>query len=379
MHREIKIEKLAYGGEGIGYLDGKVWFVENALPGETVSAELLQDKKNFARAKTLRITEPSAHRASPPCPYYNRCGGCQYQHLEYAEEARWKEIQVREHLERNLKIDPALVRPIVPSSREYGYRSSITLHQAEGGRGLVAKDNKTILPIENCLLADPRLLEIFDKSWTFKKAESVTFRISAPGKVYCSVDDSFFEIEINGTPLITHSRSFFQNNLEITGKIAQRLAEWVEKISPGIFLDLYSGTGTFGFLSGGNTRLAFFEENPKSIEALKKNQERFRRNAFVEPGRAEKIFAGWFEKEKPENPFVFLDPPRTGLEGPLAHFLADLKGAKGIGYLSCHLGSLTRDLGILLKSGHFQIAEIVPFDMFPRTKHIEILALLLPR
>ncbi len=379
MYREIKIEKLAYGGEGIGYLDGKVWFVENALPGETVPAQLLQDKKNFARAKMLRVDAPSPHRVSPPCPYVNKCGGCQYQHLEYSEEVRWKEIQVREHLERNLKIDPALVRPIVPSPREYGYRSSVTLHKAEDRLGLVAKDNKTMVPIENCLLADPGLETVFQKAWTFKNTESVTFRISQPGKIYCSVDDSFFEIQIGDQTLITHSRAFFQNNLAITDAIARKLRGWIETLKPDIFLDLYSGVGTFGFLSAEGTRLACFEENPKSIEALKKNQERSRRNAFIEVGRAEKTFAAWFEKTKPENPFIFLDPPRTGLEPRLTHYIEGLQGLKGIGYLSCHLGSLTRDLGILIKNGRFQIQEIIPFDMFPRTKHIEILALLTPR
>ncbi len=100
MNLEIKIEKSAFGGDGIGYEDGKTCFVEGALPGEVVIAKVLQDKKNFIKAKIVKVVEASPFRLSPPCPYYETCGGCQYQHVTYEEELRIKESQVREMMQR---------------------------------------------------------------------------------------------------------------------------------------------------------------------------------------------------------------------------------------------------------------------------------------
>src|SRR5690349_4262572 len=121
MEYEMTIERLAYGGEGIGRLEGKIFFIEGALPGEKVLARITQDKKKFLRGETVRVINPSPHRVVPPCPYLQECGGCQYQHLEYKEELRWKEIQVREYMERNLKIAPSLISPITPSPSSYHY------------------------------------------------------------------------------------------------------------------------------------------------------------------------------------------------------------------------------------------------------------------
>ncbi len=96
MDIELKIEKLVFGGDGLGFVDGKACFVEGALPGEKIHARILNDKANFMKAKLIHILEASPLRIHPPCPYVERCGGCQYQHLPYAEELKWKEQQVRE-------------------------------------------------------------------------------------------------------------------------------------------------------------------------------------------------------------------------------------------------------------------------------------------
>ena len=96
MDIELKIEKLVFGGDGLGFVDGKACFVERSLPGEKVLARILSDKPNFMKAKLLRVLEASPLRIHPPCPYIERCGGCQYQHLPYLEELKWKELQVRE-------------------------------------------------------------------------------------------------------------------------------------------------------------------------------------------------------------------------------------------------------------------------------------------
>src|SRR5260221_12069886 len=106
MEKEILIQKIAYGGEGLGTLQGKICFVGNALPGENVRVQITENKKKFLNAKVVKRLTESPQRVTPPCPYLSDCGGCQYQHMTYEEELRWKEIQVREYFQRNLKIPP---------------------------------------------------------------------------------------------------------------------------------------------------------------------------------------------------------------------------------------------------------------------------------
>lgn len=376
MEKEITITKIAYGGEGIGSVDGKICFVDNALPGETVLARIVEEKPKFMRARTARILAASPHRTVPECRYYGACGGCQYQHLSYEEELRWKETQVREHLSRNLKIDPALIRPIAGCAKPYGYRGSVTLHEARGRAGFFGVDNKTLVEIETCLLAADPLMEVFKRKPGGKDADTA-YRVSSEGKVFSSAQDSFFDIRVGNKTITTHSKSFFQNNLEATEKLADKIKEKAAQISPAMFIDLYAGAGTFTLLSApANASLVIAEESPWGLQALEKNLQRWNLTAEVLKGKVERIFPEWLKKHNPQKAMLLVDPPRTGMDSRLAEKIAAHPGIENLAYVSCHLGTLTRDLGIILKNGRLKIREVYPFDMFPRTKHIEILVLL---
>ena len=373
MQIEIAIEKLAYGGEGIGYKDGKVCFVEGALPGEIILAEIIRDKKNYSRGRLVKIIQSSPHRIPAPCVYIDQCGGCQYQHLEYAEELRWKEIQVREYLERNLRIDPALVLPIVPSPNPYEYRTSVTLHKAGPKSGFVGRDNETVIPIDQCLLTHPGLKPAFE---TYLKEDSKTFRISGDGKIYSSSEETLFEMQ---SGIVTHSKSFFQNNLPVTRAVGETVKKWTEESEPDFFMDLYAGCGTFALLAAEKAnQILCIEENPFSLEALQENFKKRSLKGTVLQGKVEDVFPAWVKTAAFSKAFVFLDPPRKGMPEKLCRFLSKQASLSDLVYLSCHLGTLTRDLKLILESGKFQIREAIPFDMFPRTKHIEVLVRLQP-
>ncbi len=376
MHQEFKISRMAYGGEGIAHLDGKICFVENALPGETVLAQITENKAKFLRAKTVSVLTASPSRVSPPCPYANTCGGCQYQHVEYAEELKWKETQVREHLSRNLKIAPEIIRSITGSSSPYGYRNSVTLHTENGRTGFFANDNRTLVEIENCLLTAPGLRPVF-KTRPARKSADRTFRISADGKIFSNTEDAFFEISAGKESFLTHSRSFFQNNAEITGKIAEKIRDFSLNPSPEIFADLYAGAGTFTLLSApAGISLILAEESSWGLSALEKNLTRRGIRAEVLKGRVEKTFPIRLKNPDFKNAAVLVDPPRGGMAEELTKALAENPGVSRLVYLSCHLGTLTRDLGRILEKGRLKIREVLPFDMFPRTKHIEVLVFL---
>lgn len=381
MHPELEITSLAYGGEGVGRLDGKVCFVENALPGERVRVKIVQNQKKILKARAVEILKSSPERQTPPCPHYNTCGGCQYQHLSYSEELHWKERQVQDYLSRQLQLNPEVVQPITGSSRAYEYRSSVTMHQSSSGRsGFIARDNRSVTAVEKCLLLDNRLQNSFARPWQHPNEKSRTFRLNLQGEDLESSKDVFFEIAVGKEKIITHSRCFFQNNLEITGKIGDKLQKWISNFSAETFIDLYCGVGTFTFLSAPNeSKLLMAEENPWAIKALRKNLETRGRAAEILEGQVENKFSGWIQKQKLNRPFLFIDPPREGMHEKMALALSKLPEIFKMAYLSCHLGSLARDLKILIKDGSFKIESVYPFDMFPRTRHVETLVLLSKR
>ncbi len=270
-----------------------------------------------------------------------------------------------------------MVSEINGSSEPYGYRSSVTMHKSwENLSGYFARDNKTIVPIRECMLLQPGLQNTFHLPWQ-QHQDSRTFRLNSAGEILENSEDKFFEVKTGSEKIITHTRCFFQNNLEITSKIGEQLKRWVEDFSPETFIDLYCGAGTFTFLSAGQTaKLMLAEENPWALQALKKNLEMRGRTAEILEGQVERKFSGWMAKQAPSKTFLFIDPPRQGMEGNLALTLSKNSALAQMAYLSCHLGSLTRDLKILIEKGGFKIKQVIPFDMFPRTKHIEILTLL---
>ncbi len=378
MEKEIEIKKLAYGGEGLGMLDGKICFVEGALPGETVAIRAIQDKGNFFRAKLAKILKSSDARREPECPYVRDCGGCQYQHVSYAAELEWKEIQVREYMERYLKISPELVRKIEGMDAPYRYRNTVTLHAQKDRIGFIGPDNRSVAAVKDCLLVDEKFSGVFSPDG-FGAGKRKTFRLSSAGEVLSGDEDALFEVEIGKKKLVTGSKSFFQNNLRMTGRIAAKVAEWTAETKPEIFADLYAGVGTFSVLSAGAAgKIVCAEDNPDSMQALEANLRLLGRDFEILRGKVENVFPEYLKNQKPAKQMLFLDPPRTGMEKSFCEFLAVSCPAQSLVYLSCHLGTLTRDLGTILKKGNFKIREIVPFDMFPRTKHIEIAVYLAP-
>ncbi|HTL71264.1 MAG TPA: TRAM domain-containing protein [Candidatus Eisenbacteria bacterium] len=384
---EIEIQRLAFGGEGVGFVEGKACFVEGALPGETVIAHILQDKKNFMKARAIKVLAPSASRVTPPCAWIETCGGCQYQHVSYAEELKLKEAQVREVMERSLGLPRDVFRSIRSDGREYRYRNSVTVHRTQKddrrpqALGFVGRDNRTRVAVADCLLVDERLAPVFAARGPLKKGvERVSFKLSEKSEIVSDLEETFPRIRIGSQSLLASSRGFFQNNLGVTALLAAQVGEWVDETKPSSFFDLYAGVGTFSFLSAPSVASVFcVEESPESLQALRMNRaERSRHSLEIIEGRSEKAFPLVWDRRGEGRAMICLDPPRAGLERELAEFLGARTDASAIVYVSCDLATLVRDLKIILDAGRYVVAEAVPFDMFPRTRHIEIAVLLKP-
>ena len=146
-------------------MDEFVVFVPFVIIGETVEAEITEVKKNFARAKLLRVVTPSPERVAPECRYFGACGGCQYQHIDYAAQLRFKHKQIADLFERVGKISPEKIAPVLPCPSPYGYRNRIMIRSQWNGPakkleiGFIRADNNFVEDIEECKIAEPALNE----------------------------------------------------------------------------------------------------------------------------------------------------------------------------------------------------------------------------
>ncbi|HEX9819159.1 MAG TPA: 23S rRNA (uracil(1939)-C(5))-methyltransferase RlmD [Methylomirabilota bacterium] len=163
---DLAIDDLAFGGEGVGRLDGYVVFVRGGLPGDRLRVTLTEARSRYGRGTIEAVLVPSPDRVEPPCPYFGQCGGCRLQHLAYPAQLAFKEKQVRDCLTRLGGLPPFELRPIVPAPEPYGYRNKMEFTVAEPGPALglhAAERYDVVLDIERCLLQSERMNALLDE------------------------------------------------------------------------------------------------------------------------------------------------------------------------------------------------------------------------
>jgi 23S rRNA (uracil1939-C5)-methyltransferase len=166
---EVTIDDLAFGGEGVGRLDGYVVFVRGGLPGDRLRVQVTETRARYARALIESVLARSPHRVDPPCPYFGRCGGCRLQHLDYPMQLAFKEKQVRDCLERLGDVGRFELRPILPAPEPYGYRNKMEFTVAEvAGQPVIglheADRYDVVLDIERCLLQSETMNTLLDET-----------------------------------------------------------------------------------------------------------------------------------------------------------------------------------------------------------------------
>jgi 23S rRNA (uracil1939-C5)-methyltransferase len=164
---ELTIDDLAFGGEGVGRVDGYVVFVRGGVPGDRVRAKVVEARSRFGRAVIESVERPSPDRVEAPCPYFGRCGGCRLQHLSYAAQLVFKAKQVRDCLERLGGLGAFELRPILAAPEPYGYRNKMEFTVAPGAVpaiGLHQADRyDVVLDIERCLLQSETMNALLDE------------------------------------------------------------------------------------------------------------------------------------------------------------------------------------------------------------------------
>lgn len=406
-HQEIELEiaTLTNLGSGLGRValsgqpegaTGWVVMVPFTLPGERVRARVFRNHKNFSEADLVAVLTPSPDRTAPRCPLFGRCGGCQYQHLNYAAQREWKRRQVAELLQHMAGIADYPVAPVIASPREYGYRSKITPHfnpprgEAPMPIGFLRQGTRfDIIDVPHCPIATEAInvklgavrAATHARQATYTRGATLLLR-EASGEVTTDYDAIITET-IERTPeppLKLHflARDFFQNNPFILPAFTRYVREQAAASGARFLVDAYCGSGLFA-LSAASAfeRVAGIELSATSIKFAKENATANGiGNATFQAGDAAQIFAGLAPLAAAETPtftpaetVVIIDPPRKGCD---ESFLQQLfaYGPRAVVYVSCDPATQMRDLRHFLTAG-YTLKAAQPFDLFPQTRHLE--------
>ena len=361
----LTIHDLAFGGEGVGRVEEFVVFVPFVITGETAEVEITEVKKNFARAKLLRVLTPSPERVTPECQHFTICGGCQYQHIDYPAQLRMKHKQISDLFERVGKISAEKILPVIGCPQPYGYRNRIMIRSQWNGPakkleiGFVRADNNFVVDLDECKIAEPPLND-----------QIKAVRANPPPRGGLK-----FVLRVQPEGWSVPKDSFFQNNFFLLPKLVETVKGFLQASGARHLIDLYCGVGFFGIEAASAVEsFVGVEYDQMAIRAARENVKlRNVTNGEFISAKSEEALPELLKKFPVDKTTVILDPPRKGCWPSLLELLRTTRPAQVI-YVSCHPATMARDLNILCADGVFELARVQPLDMFPQTQHVECVA-----
>jgi len=377
----VTIERILPGGVGLAHADGKTIFVSLAAKGDRVRVTIDRKQGNALFASIVEIVEASPDRIEPPCPYFGRCGGCDFQQMTYEAQLNAKAEIIRDCLHRIARLEIPDVT-VVPSPSEWHYRARATwqLDQIEQKIGYYERASRRVCDVAECAVLVPELqtaLEQVRRTEPDELPEGLKHLDVVVGDNGVSLAPGFAEFETRelsldlGSEVYTYNaQAFFQVNQSLLSQIV----DFAMKDATGeSALDLYCGVGLF------TLPLARRFKNVVGVESNSAATRFARRNLQQAQLSNAKILTAtvtdWIRSDSlASTDFVLLDPPRAGAESIVIKGIVDLKPAR-ICYVSCDPATLARDLKKLVAAG-FKVESLLGFDMFPQTHHVENVVLL---
>lgn len=386
----MKIVKMDNQGRGITYYNEKIVFVNNALPNEEVEIKLILDKKKFSVAKVINYNETSKLRIKPRCKYFNICGGCQLQHLNYQNQLNYK-IDKLNNIFNKLGIN---FNEIV-FDKDFYYRNKLSL-QINGKIGLFEINSNNIVSINECVICKKLINEKINvlNKLDLNKVKKIVLK-TFENKIMVEIENSedldlnsiyneFDTIYLNnklikGDKLIAKigdikyyisPNAFFQVNPYITLKMYNYIKELCTLNKAKNVFDLYCGCGSISlFIADSVNKVYGVEINEISIKDA--NENKVLNNINNVSFKCDDTNNITIEQNVDT---IILDPPRSGLSKLVLKKIIDAK-IQNLIYVSCDPMTLQRDLTVLKNS--YDIINIKAFDMFPNTYHVECVALLI--
>ena len=366
----VAVESLAHGGQGVGRVDGRVVFVDGAVPGDAVELANVQLKGRFSRAGIGGVVNPSPDRMVPPCPVFDRCGGCDWQMMTLAAQRRWKAEIVAGQLAHLGRVEDPPVLDTVAVGPGFGYRNRIDVRVANGHPALLAARSHHPVIIPGCPLVTGPVAEILAEFRPARGVDRATIRASTTtgesvtmrrrggrwerGRLHEMVAGHRFQIT---------GRAFFQVNTAGAEMLVDLVNTSLQVDRTDVLLDGYAGGGLFSATVGAAAgEVIAVESDPTAQRDLAVNA----------PGAA--MVAQSFEAGRlPPVDLAVLDPPRAGLGRRGVEVIVAAR-PRALCYVSCDPASLARDAASLIGAG-YRLEQVTPVDMFPQTHHIESVSL----
>lgn len=433
----LEITSTSTEGFGVGKYNGITVFVPNTAEGDVALIKILKVKKTFCYGKLLELKTPSPSRTEPDCATFLQCGGCAYRHITYDKECQIKNQKVYDCIKRIGGIDLP-PEPIISANDILGYRNKAQLPFSQNcNTGFYALHSHRIIETENCLLSPQVFNEIAAtiSRWVKEYNISVYNEATNTGlvrhlylRMAKATNEIMVVIVINGSDIPFKQEllcelkkftaiksvqlninkkqtnvilgnscktifgqdyiadilcgvkirisalSFYQVNRDMTELLYKKAAEYAEPENKNI-LDLYCGAGTIGLSMAGVAKsVTGVEIIPEAVNDAKINaQENGITNAtFICADAADA--ANNLNKQNYKADIVILDPPRKGCEEQLIKTVANGFAPKKVVYISCDPATLARDTKLFNSLG-YKLIKYTPVDLFPRTHHIETVAL----
>jgi 23S rRNA (uracil1939-C5)-methyltransferase len=406
----LQLTAIAHGGTALGRHEGRVIFVPYALPGETARVEITEDRGRYAFARLAKVLEPSPDRVTPPCPYFDcaahggaGCGGCQWQHVDYQAQLRFKAEIVADQLARIGGIADPTVRPVLPDSAGWAYRNHAQFHPApEGGLGFQAAASNDTIVIDECLTLHPHLSDLYatldldlpgllrlslrtgtatgDRMLVFEMVDDQPPALEADLPVSCVlllsdgrhanlIGHNYITETVADRTYRISAPSFFQVNTAQAAQLVQQVLEYLDLQGGETVLDGYCGVGLFtAHLAPSAGLVVGVELSPAAVADLLENTAEFDNVEVIE---------GPVEAVLPNLDISFdaavVDPPRAGVDRFALDALVEHRPARLV-YVSCDPATLARDAKRLSRAG-YRLVEVQPVDLFPQTYHVESVAL----
>jgi 23S rRNA (uracil1939-C5)-methyltransferase len=407
---EIEITTLTFGPFGVGRHDGKAVMVAGAVAGDRLDVEMVSERRDYSVAKIREIIRASAERRIAPCPYVPRCGGCDWQHIDYGAQVRFKGEVVARELGHALgvAIDPAGL--VEPAPAEFGYRSRIRLRVgAKGVLGFYAAGSNTIVEIDSCMVAEqgirmplhlarslgkrveeievvrdgarevqiahlkkPPSEEDLRRARNVLESDSeIAGIVLRSGTHRATAGDTAIAIELEaGLSIEADADLFSQVNRAQNQKLVASVMEMAAIHESTAVLDLFCGAGNFSLpASRRGARVTGVDADAGAIAAAARNAARLKFPDAQFVAMKASATADFLHRARYRPEVIILDPPRTGAPD-LMEPIIKLR-APGVIYVSCDVTTLARDLRVLAGLG-YKINRVRGFDFFPNTHHVEI-------
>ena len=374
---EVEVERILPGGMGLAHAGGKTVFVSLAAPGDRVRVRIDRKQGELLFASIVEILTPSPVRTEPPCPYFGRCGGCDFQQLTYEAQLEAKAGIIRDCLHRIARLEDVPEIVVTPSPNNWRYRMRATwqIDRELRAIGYYERGSRRVCDVVDCAVLKPELQETLERvratEWQ-QFPRDLKHLDAVEGENGVSLSPPFAEFETNELSLTVRGEvyrynadAFFQINPSLLGALIEYAIGYA---SGATVLDLYCGVGLF------TLPLARQFQSVIGVEANGTAARFARRNlqlaGLTNANVITATVTDWF-RSRAVGPvdFVLLDPPRAGAESAVIKGILDLQ-PRAISYVSCDPATLARDLRKLIDGGYV-IESIAGFDLFPQTHHVE--------